>query len=227
MRYRTLIQSDPYLLNQIAYYPFNSNSNDLINAQNGTDTNISYSNVGQVGNSATFNGTSSLISVADNDNFSFGSNSFSINIWIYPVGNSGFLLSKRNASFIEYQLSYNISGSTITLALYGGGITSILIGKTFNFSLTASTWQMLTFTFSGGTLPANINGYHNSTLISSFTTQTVGSYVGMSNTSAGVVFGRQGNAAAGFFNGRLDQTRFWNNRQLTQLEITEIYNNNY
>jgi hypothetical protein len=227
--YRTLIQSgtvDPYLASQIAYYPFNTNSNDLINAQNGTDTAISYANAGIVGNSATFNGTSSMINIADNDNFSFGTGSFSINIWVYPVGNSGYLISKRNASFIEYQSTYNITSGTIVLTLFSGSTTGNSIGRTFSGALTANAWNMVTFTFSGGTSASNIKGYLNGTLLSA-TNNVAGTYVAMSNTTAGVILGRLGSAASGYLNGRLDQTRIWKGRELTQSEITNIYTTLY
>lgn len=224
--YRSLIQTvDPYLANQIAYYPFNSNSNDLINSQNGTDTAISYANAGIVGNSATFNGTSSMINIADNDNFSFGTGAFSINVWVYPVGNSAYIISKRNASFIEYQSTYNITTSTITFNLYSG-VTANFIGRTFSAALTANTWNMLTFTSSGGTAPANIKGYLNGTIMSG-TNQSGGTYVGMTNTTAGVILGRLGSATSGYLNGRLDQTRFWNGRELTSTEIANIYSTLY
>ena len=42
--YRSLIQQDLYLVNQVAHYPLDSNSNDVINAQNGSDTSVSYAN---------------------------------------------------------------------------------------------------------------------------------------------------------------------------------------
>ncbi len=227
--YRTLIQSgtvDPYLASQIAYYPFDTNSNDLINAQNGTDTAVSYANAGIVGNSATFNGTSSMINIADNDNFSFGTGSFSINIWVYPVGDLGYLISKRNASFIEYQSIYNITSATIMFNMYSGGTTAVFIGRSFVGALTANAWNMITFTFSGGTAVSNLKAYLNGTLLSG-SNQATGVYTGMTNTTAGVILGRQGNIAVGFLNGRLDQTRIWKGRELTQSEITNIYNTLY
>lgn len=227
--YRTLIQSgtvDPYLASQIAYYPFDTNSNDLINAQNGTDTAVSYANAGIVGNSATFNGTSSMINIADNDNFSFGTGSFSINIWVYPVGNSGYLISKRNASFIEYQSTYNITSATIILTLFSGSTTGNSIGSTFSGALTANAWNMVTFTFSGGTSASNIKCYLNAVPLSG-TNQTIGTYVAMSNTTAGVILGRLGSAASGYLNGRLDQTRIWKGRELTSGEVSNIYTTLY
>jgi hypothetical protein len=218
--------SDPYLTSQVAYYPFNTNANDLINGYNGTSTNIVYTNAGIVSTSATFNGTSSLISIADFNDFSFVTGAFSINIWVYPVGNSAYLVSKRNATFIEYQSTYNISTSTITFNMYSGGTTANFIGRTFSSALTANAWNMVTYTFPGGTTVGNLKAYLNGVLLSG-TNQSAGVYVGMTNTTAGVVLGRQGNTAAGYLNGRLDQTRFWKGRELTQSEITNIYSTLY
>lgn len=224
--YRSLIQQDLYLINQVAHYAFDSNSNDSINGQNGTDTNIVYTNPGIVGNSATFNGTSSLITIADNDNFSFLALPFSINIWVYPVGNSGYIISKRNASFIEYQLTYNISSATLIFNLYDAGSTSISIGRTFSVALTANAWNMVTLTFAGGTSVTGINAYKNASLLTG-TNQTSGTYTGMINTSANVILGRQGNVSSGFFNGRMDKLRAWKNREMSSTEITNIYNTQY
>lgn len=217
--------TDPYSASQFAFYPLNTNANDLINGYNGTSTNIIYTNSGIVSTSATFNGTSSLITIPDYSDFSFGTNAFTINTWVYPVGNTGFLISKRSATFAEYQSSYNISLGTVTLALYSG-TTANLIGRTLNGTLTANAWNMITFTSSGGTAVGNIKGYVNAVLRTG-TNQTAGTYIGVTNTTASVIFGRQGNTGAGFFNGRLDQTRFWNGRELTQIEITNIYNTLY
>lgn len=222
----TAASVNPYIANQIAYYPFDSNANDLINAQNGTSTNISYANLGKVGNSATFNGSSSLITVADTNNFSFDSGAFSINAWVYPVGNSGLLINKRSATFIEYQMSYNITLGTVTINLYSGGTTANMIGRAFNTALTTNTWQMLTFTFPGGTSNLNIKLYKDA-VAQTASNLNSGVYVGMLNTTANVVLGRQGNVAAGFFNGRLDQTRFWKGRELTPVEVLDIYNTLY
>jgi hypothetical protein len=230
--YRQLIQTDPYLANQIAYYPFDTNANDLINLQNGTGTNISYANPGRIGNSASFNGTS-LISVADNNNFSFGTSPFSINMWLYinPLGVSGVLINKRDATpLIEYQLAYNITLGTLSLNIYSGGTTANTVGKAFGVVLNANVWQMVTVTSSGGTgttARAGLKAYVNGVEITSFANLGSGTYTGMANTSAGVVFGRQGNTGAGFLNGRLDQTRIWNGRELSASEVTDIYNTLY
>src|SRR6478736_294265 len=59
----------------VAYYKFDSNSNDYSgDTHNGIDANISYANVGKVGNSATFNGTTSFIYSPQSIDFDFNKN---------------------------------------------------------------------------------------------------------------------------------------------------------
>ena len=58
--------SNPFLPNLVAYYKFDTNSNDFSgNSHNGVDTAISYANAGKVGNCATFNG-STIILIREN-----------------------------------------------------------------------------------------------------------------------------------------------------------------
>ncbi len=86
--------------------------------------------------------------------------------------------------------------------------------------------NMITFTFSGGTTVGNLKAYLNGILLSG-SNQIAGVYTGMTNTTAGVVLGRQGNIATNFLNGRLDQTRIWKDRELTAAEIANIYTTLY
>jgi hypothetical protein len=222
--YRHLILSDPYLVNQVAHYPFDANANDLINGINGTSTSINYGNAGKIGNCATFSGTSSLILLPDNDNLSFGSGSFSINFWLYPTQVTGsWIFSKKNSAGVrEYDIYY--TGPTIVISLYGS-VGSI--GRTFTATVSYNAWNMITFTFPGGTAAGNIKGYLNSNLITVASNQTVAGYTGMPNTVATVKLGRDGTAANNQLQGRLDQTRIWKGRELSASEITDIYNTLY
>lgn len=222
----TAASEDPYLANQIAYYPFNTNANDLINAYNGTSTNIVYTNSGIVSTSATFNGTSSLITLPDNNDFSFGVGAFSINMWIYPVGAGGYLISKRSTTAIEYQMTYDNTISRIFFTCYGSNSNSIFIQRSVTTTLTLNTWSMVTVTFLGGTNPIGFKIYKNGVLLTG-ANGTTGAYTGMTNTTAPIALGRQGNNAGTWLNARLDQTRFWKGRELTQSEITYIYNTLY
>lgn len=222
--YRQLIQSDPFIVSQVAHYPLDSNANDLINGINGTSTSINYGNAGKIGNCATFSGTSSLILLPDNDNLSFGSGSFSINFWLYPTQTGGsWIFSKRNSTGVrEYDIYY--TGPTIIIILHGivGSISRII-----NAQVTYNAWNMITFTFAGGIVATNIKGYLNGNLITSGSSPTVAGYTGMPNTVATVKFGRLGEAANNQLVGRLDQTRIWKGRELSASEITEIYNTLY
>jgi hypothetical protein len=229
--YRTLIQniSDPYLLNQVAHYPFDTNANDLINAYNGTSSNMNYANVGVVANCATFNGTSSSIQIPNptpSFDFSFGTGSFSINFWIFrpTASTNNTIFSKRDAlGNLEWQIA--LVSSTIQLSLYSLNSGSNRIQLTSSIIIPADVWTMVTLTFAGGTSRTGLKCYLDST--SRTVTALVGTYTSMSTTTASLWLGRQGNVAASWFNGRLDQLRIWKGRELNQTEITDIYNTLY
>ena len=225
--YRSLIQTaipEPFLVNQVAHYPFDSNANDTINSINGTSTSINYGNVGRIGNCATFSGTSSLILLPDNDNLSFGSGAFSINFWLYPTQTGGsWIFSKRNSTGVrEYDIYY--TGPTIIIILHGivGSISRII-----NAQVAYNAWNMITFTFAGGIAATNIKGYLNGNIDTSGGVITVAGYTGMPNTVATVKLGRIGGATTNQLVGRIDQTRIWKGRELNQTEITEIFNTPY
>jgi hypothetical protein len=228
--YRQLIQSDPYITSQVAHYPFDTNANDLINAYNGTSNNISYANVGAngVGGSATFNGTNSSIQIPNptpSFDFSFGTGSFSINFWIFRPSTTIFatVFSKRDSGNLEWQIAFN--SGTIVLNLYNFNSLANRISVTSNIGVPVDVWTMVTFTFAGGTSRTGLKCYLNSTPRSG--TALVGTYTGMSTSTASLWLGRQGNLAASFFNGRLDQLRIWKGRELNQTEITDMYNTFY
>lgn len=54
--------------NLISYYKLDSNSNDSVGTNNGTDTSVSYV-AGKIGNAASFNGSTSTILANTSDIF--------------------------------------------------------------------------------------------------------------------------------------------------------------
>ena len=229
--YRSLIQTaipDPLLTSQVAHYPFDTNANDLINAYNGTSSNMNYTNVGVVANCATFNGTTSSIQIPNPvlGDFSFGTGSFSINFWIFRPNAilSGQVFSKRDAlGNLEYQI--NLTSGNVVLNLYSFNSLTNRIAVTSTINVPADVWTMVTLTFAGGTSRTVLKCYINS--VERTSTALVGTYTSMSTSTASLWLGRQGNVGASWLNGRLDQTRIWKGRELNQTEITNIYNTLY
>lgn len=232
--YRSLIEAtipDPLAVSQVAHYPFDTNANDLINSLNGISTSITYGTPAKIGiGSAGFGGNPANINIPYNSlkpNFNFGLGSFSINFWIYKPSTTtnATIFSKRDGSGnIEWQI--NLISSVPSLFLYSANSTTTTISVSSGTTiLTANDWTMVTFTFSGGTNRTGLKCYING--VDRTATAAANTYVSMSNTIAPLWLGRQGNLAASFFIGRLDQTRIWKGRVLNQTEIDEIFNTLY
>jgi len=228
--YRSLIQQiqiDPYLANQIMYYPLDSNANELISGRNGTSTNISYANTGINGNCATFNGTSSVITVTQavmNSILASGTLPISFNIWVKPVTNSGTIFAARFSSGASMELVYN-STSSISYNLYTNSAANG-IRITLPITLSTTNWNMLTFTFSGGTSSAGLKAYWNGSEVLTATRASFGTFTGVAGNPP-LAIGRAGHFLGGYFNGQMDSIRVWRNRQLTAAEITNIYTTFY
>jgi hypothetical protein len=83
----------------VAYYELESNANDSSgNGYNGTATAISYA-TGKVGNAATFNGSTSFISVANNA--AFRPAAFSVSLWAKTSANT--VLFARNYGNVNFR----------------------------------------------------------------------------------------------------------------------------
>lgn len=223
--YNMIKISDPYLVNQVAHYPLNSNSNDVINAQNGSDTSVSYANAGVKGNCATFSGVSSYFDVADSNNFSFTNGSsntpFSINFWFkIPSWSNALILNKRDTSNFEWQLVTE-SGTNLVFRWYSQNNISLPQSFTItnaNTLLTVNNWHMITITGNGNNNSVNeVNIYINGGLRT--ITRPATGRLCMLNTT--------GILRAGRISGAIDGLRFWKNRELTSTEITNIYTTLY
>ena len=212
------INSSALLSGLIAYYPLESNSNDLKNAYNGADTAISYIASG-IGNGASFNGSSSFVSVADQNVFSFtdGTNDtpFTIGFGLKLNVVSGYkaLISKYTSGNYEWEIRLN--GSQLEVVVYNPSATAYLFKAQGNF--VANTYYKILVTFSGGDIRTTVNNVYAGS-----TTQNIGGYTKMTNTASPVLFGKS--ATNGFFlDGTMDDICFWN-RILTSTEMTDNYN---
>lgn len=73
--------------NPLAYYKLDSNSNDSVGSNNGTDTAMAYSGAGIIGNAGTFNATSSRIALSPVSSLT---TNFTISCWASRAANSAF-----------------------------------------------------------------------------------------------------------------------------------------
>jgi hypothetical protein len=207
----------------VSYYKLDSNSNDSYGSNNGTDNSISYVS-GKIGNAASFNGSSSFISIADNDDLSFtnGTNDlpFSISMWVnFSSLGDMWLLNKRLTGVNdEYQLIY-YSGKFI-INLFDGTFGGHFF-KEYSFTPTTGTYYHIVATYSGNGSVSGLKLYVNG--VSVGTTSTSGSYSRMRNGTAPVVLGKAGWFNGLNFSGKIDETAIYN-IELTQAEIDLLYN---
>jgi hypothetical protein len=221
----------PFLADLVAYYNFDTNSNDFSgNSNNGTDTAISYSNLGKVGNSATFNGTTSKISVPQSTNFDFSNATndlpFSTSIGVEIVNNTTnytiFGKNKNTANNGQYNL-YILSGK-IYILLWQNPVAGFYIGRVTTATLSASTWYQIGITYDGSALSTGIKIYLNG-VESTTTNFSSGVYVKMPIVNEPLIIGQLQGSSAFNLNGKLDEFYIWKNRVLTSGEMLTAYNN--
>lgn len=215
----------------IAYYKFDSNSQNSVDSVIATETSISYANSGIISNSATFNGTSSLVSIAYKSVFDFNTSTsdvpFSASFWIYP----------SNVTVIEREIASKYSSTTSQWVLRQRGtkieaaiFNSIGAFKYYQFNdatynLVANTWQHVVLTYDGLGLNGSFKLYFNSVLKSGAAVTNSGTYTRMSSSNVPVMIGSgRADSPAYFYNGRLDEIAIWRNKILTQTQINSLYN---
>ena len=198
----------------VSYYKLDSNSNDSFGANNGVDTSITYA-AGKVGNSASFNGTSSLVKMAYASFGLFGTQNMTFNAWI-----------KLNAlPAARYDISSIQSGTTAAtqdkaMYVYPDGSIAFYVfdGAQKVCRSTAglvaiNNWYMVTGSFNGTTLKIYLNGVLRASLAAS------SSY---NETTPTLVLGHK-ETASNYFNGFIDEFSIYN-LELTQTQIDIIYN---
>lgn len=133
-------------------YNFNSNSTDQKGGYNGTDSNMSYTS-GKFSNAATFNGTSSVISVTDNTNLK-PTGAFTIGLWFKTstTGTNKYLYQSYSANtavagiqlFIDTNNNLNMLTGKNTGTTLGTDFSLIWGGSTVtdgNWHYVVYTWQ--------------------------------------------------------------------------------------
>jgi hypothetical protein len=216
-----------FLEGLVAYYPLNSNANDLINGYNGTLVNSPTFVSGKVGNGLQITEQNQVVTIPDNNDFSFtnGVNDlpFTISAWLYTTAyssNSNRFLSKREgSSSLEWLVLINASDISITLHSQNSGAIIKIINCANTTSL--NSWNHFVITFNGTTGTCYING------IAQTTSNTVvgGTYVRMNNTTAILRIGSNTSTVTNTAQlGITDEVAIWKNRELNATEILELYN---
>jgi len=231
-KYRKVNYINPYVFNYgsdfitdlVAYYSFDgSNATDIhTGTHNGTLVGSPTFPAGKNSNCIEF-GSGKGVNVADSTDFSFtnGSNDvpFSVSMWVNfnSVSGVNFLASKWGiGTFGEWIVAYN--STFFTFLLYNYSAFS-LIRANYTFTPTTSTWYHLVCTYDGSELNSGLKIYLNGALMSSTNS---GTYTGMINGVSQFQIGN--NDSNEYFKGKSDELAIWKDRELTALEVAELYN---
>lgn len=199
----------------LAYYKFESNSNDTVWSLNGTDTSITYW-TWKIWNGAIWNWSNSKISTASTTLFSW--NDISISFWIKPWASqsevvktildynhwpwNGWVIQSENANSTGRYYFTWWNGS----AFQGAGAGNWVV-------LTPDVWQHIVYTKIGTVTKWYVNWTEtwsftwSWTLVSASYPLTILAWQGVNRS----------------FNGTMDELWIWN-RWLTPAEVTQLYN---
>lgn len=200
-----------------AGYNLDGNSTDVLGANNGTDTNISYS-AGKVGDAADFNsGSPSKIVLPSSVLIS--STAFSISFWFKTSTTTAQLLIDNDVfpsiRCYAIRISETVSGK---LSIYRFNTSQGFINEVFHAGsgYADGNWHHAVFTFS------TTNGVRIYVDNGSPTTNadTTANYAAGSNNTT---FGQNVESSGGAFNGSMDMVYFWD-RELTSTEVSELWN---
>jgi len=198
---------------------------DSFSSDDLTDNGNTSSTTGKINNAASFNGSSTYLSHADNATLETGAVSFSLNTWVNATslpgsGSSTIIASKyTDATHREYLLILNNTAGTVRFCFQiynsGGTLIGTQCANTFG-TPSISTWYNVVAWYdnAGATVNMEVN---NGAVDSSAVTagQTPGATTGVFNI--GAVNGSQ------IFNGAIDEVGFWKKVLSTQ-ERTDLYN---
>ena len=199
----------------IATYRLNGGSADLSGNYNGTDTNITYTD-GYFGQCASFNGSSSFITLPGNMLNSL--TAISASAWVYrrtgSSDNYEYILSGGIAvSGQRYGIAVNDagSGSTDNKFYITDGASSFHTNTVCNYN----TWYHVVYTWSGTELKFYVNG----SLDSTFTAVNCN----FQSSGNGHKIGEYHHNGSYEWEGEIDQVRFFN-KAISASEVTTLYN---
>ena len=203
-----ILLDPPAPLQLVADYQFNNNLIDSVGGNNGTGTNITF-NSGSFGNEAVFNGSSSFVTVADNDVFSFtdGVNDLPFRIELSVKLNSNtqqYLINKRIPVSFEWQIIQNGNFFIVTI---GDAEATINISSQVPFNYIQGNYYNIVVTYDGSKtqngLTISVDGVSNTP------DPNNPSYFGMENTTAPVSIGKPGHRGGRFLNGAISQIKIY------------------
>lgn len=157
------------------------------------------------GASGLFDGTDDCLSLADSDDWNFGTGNFTIDFWIRFAGASilnrtdNFCAQVVNANNY-FRLYYTADGTNHLLYFvhYTGGVATIICGSGDIPTMALNTWYHIAFVRNGNDFAIYLNGT---------SVATVTDADSFSDFAASLLIGNASVASNTFFNGWLDEYR--------------------
>lgn len=199
--------------NCVAYYDFEGNSNDKsIYALNGSDTDITYSDVGgKQGKYASFNGSTSGIAVTRNTILE--PQNITISVWVKFSVLTGFIISRNKAAWVAYGIRVNNNRIIAHIGYTESAPYAVDILS--NATFTAGVWYHIVLTYDKTNIKLYVNGVLDNTVASSVD-------ILYNDTTNPLRIANHYLEAPSFLNGQLDELAIWN-RALSLSEVQLLY----
>ena len=222
--------SDPLVDNVVAFYKFNETSGTVMvdskGSNDGTIVNAVINQAGLIDRCYQFNNgaTDQYVTIPSTSDFNFGSGAFSIEVWVNRDSNNfGRILNKYNESTNDLEFRMFIQGGVLQFFMYTDA--SNRIGLADNVTITTGAWQQIIITYDGSGDASGLKMKVDNTT-GSFAPVETGNFTGMPATNQQLVLAQQANDLTGTnrYSGLMDICRFWKGYELTDAEITTLYN---
>ena len=203
----------------VAYYKFNGNGNDEINALNASLFNVTYA-PSQSGQAVKFSGANNCYgSISHSQLFDF--NDFSISLWIKPsvsdlgTGIKGLVdKAPTTTATVVRPFWVALSNGKISFSMGNGSINEILLS---NLDIVADVWVNVNCVASGSTAAIYINGSLDNTKSLAISRATNSNDINLGRLTSASTSDR-------YYSGEIDNLRMYN-RALQVNEVVSIYQN--
>jgi len=217
IKFSVPVASSTLLTGLICYYNLDEASGTIVDSVNGynstTETDLTYQSVGKIDYAITFNGTSSIIILADQAAWDVAStDEYSMSAWIYMTGTQGAYMNIFGDYDGPAMYMSSEGGGSYSLCLYQGGDEAISTPGTFN----NDTWYHVMLTKVYDNPGYTVSFYQNNVLLSAET-----DLLPASKTPTRMDIGSS--SGSEWFEGRLCDIAYWS-KVLSSNERTELYN---
>jgi len=187
------------------------------------------STTGKLNGALNFDGSSSYLTIPDNDAFSFidgagNDEPFSISAWVYAdtlqssdAGN--WIIGKRGAGAGGNEWNLLAWEGLLYFQAYSDNSNSISANT---LPINTGEWYHVVGTYDGSKSNSGLKIYLNGVDQTAGYNFTSGTYTGMSNGDQDVVLGKIGWGDAHFWDGRIDEVAIYNT-ELSSLDVANLY----